>query len=337
MVVQVRWIKGLFHLMLLLRAAAAETTQLVREGDKAMLTCGNLKENPAKCGGTTWTFTAAGTRTNQELVTLGRVKEIRQLRISLSEDCSLLIPEVRAEDAGLYACQQFRSGVEQQPDAPVYLTVVTLTAQVKADYVELTCCVFTYKTCSHKVTWFFNEVQMKKGTGLVLTSQNSCSATANVMTCHEYWKRNTLLTCQVQYDQVVKTFPLRAPDVASAETTTTVSTRTADDSAPLRDFWWFFIIIAAIFVVFLVVVVIVVKKKQTKAVEKNCNDGRNTHSAVTHSSPEISQDKRDAEDPVSYATIIFRSPPRAQGQRKNSDGGKVIYTTLKSVPSDPSI
>ncbi|TNM95227.1 hypothetical protein fugu_017986 [Takifugu bimaculatus] len=231
MVVQVRWIKGLFHLMLLLRAAA-ETTQLVREGDKAMLTCGNLKENPAKCG---------------------------------------------------------------------------VTAQVKADYVELTCCVFTYKTCSHKVTWFFNEVQMKKGTGLVLTSQNSCSATANVMTRHEYWKRNTLLTCQVQYDQVVKTFPLRAPGVASAETTTTVSTRTADDSAPLR------------------------------AVEKNCNDGRNTHSAVTHSSPEISQDKRDAEDPVSYATIIFRSPPRAQGQRKNSDGGKVIYTTLKSVPSDPSI
>lgn len=90
-----------------------------------MLTCGNLKENPAKCHGTTWIFAASSTRTTLELVTLGRVEEIWQLRISLSEDCSLLIPEVRAENAGIYACQQFRSGVKQLPDASVYLSVVT--------------------------------------------------------------------------------------------------------------------------------------------------------------------------------------------------------------------
>lgn len=90
-----------------------------------MLTCGNLKENPAKCKGTTWTFTASSTRTTLELVTLGCVREIRQLRFSLSEDCSLLIPEVRAEYAGVYFCQQFRSGVRQLPDAPVHLSVVT--------------------------------------------------------------------------------------------------------------------------------------------------------------------------------------------------------------------
>lgn len=87
-----------------------------------MLTCGNLKENLAKCNGTTWIFTASSARTTLELVTLGCVQ---QLRISLSEDCSLLIPEVRAEDAGFYRCQQFISGVKQQPDARVYLSVVT--------------------------------------------------------------------------------------------------------------------------------------------------------------------------------------------------------------------
>lgn len=101
---------------------AAGTKQLVREGDKTMLTCGNLNRNQAKCEATTWTFTDSGTRTTLELVTLGRV---RQPRISLSEDCSLLIPEVRAEDAGVYFCQQFISGVRQLPDAPVYLSVVT--------------------------------------------------------------------------------------------------------------------------------------------------------------------------------------------------------------------
>lgn len=90
-----------------------------------MLTCSNLKENQAKCGGTTWIFTASNARTALELVTLGCVSENRRLRISLSEDCSLLIPEVRAEDAGLYACQQFRSGVKQQPDSCAYLSVVT--------------------------------------------------------------------------------------------------------------------------------------------------------------------------------------------------------------------
>lgn len=89
-----------------------------------MLICGNLQETETKCKSTTWTFTDISKAT-LELVTLGNVNKNPRRRISLTENCSLLIPEVQAEDAGVYYCQQFRSGAKQPPDAPVYLEVVT--------------------------------------------------------------------------------------------------------------------------------------------------------------------------------------------------------------------
>lgn len=89
-----------------------------------MLICGNLQETETKCESTTWTFTGIS-KASLELVTLGNVNENPKCRISLTENCSLLIPGVQAEDAGVYFCQQFRLGVKERPDAPVYLEVVT--------------------------------------------------------------------------------------------------------------------------------------------------------------------------------------------------------------------
>ena len=58
------------------------------------------------------------------MVTLGQVKKNQEHRFSLSENCSLHIPKVQKEDAGVYYCQQYSLGVIQQQDA-VYLSVVT--------------------------------------------------------------------------------------------------------------------------------------------------------------------------------------------------------------------
>lgn len=89
-----------------------------------MLICGNAQENARKCESTTWTFSDI-MAVSLELVTLGDVNKKQKHRLSLLENCSLLIPEVCEKDAGVYYCQQFRSGVKQEPDAPVYLSVVT--------------------------------------------------------------------------------------------------------------------------------------------------------------------------------------------------------------------
>lgn len=89
-----------------------------------MLICGNVQENVRKCESTSWRFASIGA-VSVEVVTLGSVNETHKQRLSLSENCSLLIPQVRAKDAGVYYCQQSSSGDKQLPDATVDLSVVT--------------------------------------------------------------------------------------------------------------------------------------------------------------------------------------------------------------------
>lgn len=65
-----------------------------------------------------------------ELITLGQIASTRLdvnkvHRLKVLENCSLEIKSVTAEDAGLYLCQQYRSGKNQGQDTEVELAVVT--------------------------------------------------------------------------------------------------------------------------------------------------------------------------------------------------------------------
>lgn len=103
------------------------TKQLVRDGDDVSLSCENAIEGQNECDSTTWTFSSSR-RTTVELVTLGNIGENaknKSHRLRVSEKCSLVIKMVTAEDAGLYLCQQYKSGQKQTDDARVYLSVVT--------------------------------------------------------------------------------------------------------------------------------------------------------------------------------------------------------------------
>lgn len=98
---------------------AAGVVQLAREGDTAKLICNNVQRDVANCKSTTWVF--VNSTSTLEVVTLGEVKG----NLKLLEDCSLLIPKVRALDAGRYVCQQFRSGIKQLEALPMDLSVVS--------------------------------------------------------------------------------------------------------------------------------------------------------------------------------------------------------------------
>lgn len=147
---EVRWVIISFYLLLVLQAtgedvninnpccssdgywlvsfsliiSAAATTQLVRADHEAYLSCENVIADQEACGSTTWIFNRANSGVTEELVTLGNFEK-KKPNLRLSQNCSLVIQRVTAADAGLYHCQQFKSGTKQAPDARVSLAVVT--------------------------------------------------------------------------------------------------------------------------------------------------------------------------------------------------------------------
>lgn len=108
---------------------AAAAAVLHENGDTISLNCDNLIDDQTKCNATTWVFYR--TRNNLvELITLGQIASTRLdlnkvHRLKVLENCSLEIKSVTAEDAGVYLCQQYRSGKKQGRDTEVELAVLT--------------------------------------------------------------------------------------------------------------------------------------------------------------------------------------------------------------------
>lgn len=125
-----------FHIFFIfLTAAITESTRrLVQAHSEATLPCENVKLGQKQCKGTTWIFLSKTSYV--ELFHYGEVTEdgkekSDRLRLSLSENCSLVIKNVTAEDVGSYTCQQWRGTKESTGDTKlaensvVYLSVVT--------------------------------------------------------------------------------------------------------------------------------------------------------------------------------------------------------------------
>ncbi|XP_041716120.1 uncharacterized protein LOC121548666 [Coregonus clupeaformis] len=95
-------------------------------GGNVSLPCNNVIY--PNCSSTIWNYGSI------EEVRLGRVKKEelnnRADRLSLGSDCSLHVIDVRAEDAGVYICQQFltEGGPQYGGDAPVHLSVLTMSS-----------------------------------------------------------------------------------------------------------------------------------------------------------------------------------------------------------------
>ncbi|XP_035850959.1 uncharacterized protein LOC116045412 isoform X2 [Sander lucioperca] len=193
---QIRWIIMSSFLMLLVQFTAAAwkySSSTVRVGDEVTLSCGNVTDDQEKCNSIDWLFTGSGNTVL--LFEHGQIQEeakTKSDRLSVTENCSLVIKKVTDEDTGRYICRQFRSGHYYGLDT-VYLSVVTMTEQKNDDTVTLICSASRYR-CDHTVKWLYegDETDME-------TTQLSCSATVTFTTSHLHQKSKyyKLLKCEV--------------------------------------------------------------------------------------------------------------------------------------------
>ncbi|XP_041815371.1 uncharacterized protein LOC121622469 isoform X4 [Chelmon rostratus] len=132
MMAEFKWIQTSLFLMVMLQfTAAAETHRhsfTVRVGDDVSLPCENAVKKKHKCGSYTWLYRGSGNTAAVELVQLGEIVERDEPssdRLSVLQNCSLVMKKVTVEDVGRYTCREFRSGGEQGSDSVVHLSVIS--------------------------------------------------------------------------------------------------------------------------------------------------------------------------------------------------------------------
>ena len=82
-----------------------------------------------KCDRTDWDFKRSANTRIVELIERGQIGEdakVKSDRLSVTADCSLVIKNVTAEDAGHYTCIHYdKSGQQPREDSLVFLSVVS--------------------------------------------------------------------------------------------------------------------------------------------------------------------------------------------------------------------
>ncbi|KAM6905996.1 uncharacterized protein PEZ65_017310 isoform 3-T3 [Lycodopsis pacificus] len=280
-----RWIKTSLSLILVLQFTAAATGQrflfvTVRDGDEATLPCNSEMYGSQNCDSTAWIFDAPRSRQAVRLVRDGQIDEAakdKSDRMSVSEKCSLVIKNVKDEDVGRYYCRQFRSGQQQGPDAPVLLSVVTMTEHEDGDEVTLRCSVSTYRGCDHTVKWLLQGPDVEEDDKDFNTSQSVCSASLTFLTSHFiYTSRFNSFQCEVTRGDKVQQFSFRNSPSATTESTPTDDvTKAADtttppaisDASPQLQSWWRFIFVSVGLAALIIIVVAVNIRARIKGEE----------------------------------------------------------------------
>ncbi|XP_067337861.1 uncharacterized protein [Channa argus] len=195
----------------------------VRHGDEVTLPCKHVINHQDRCNKITWILSGSE-NTAVALFELGKIKtesNSKSHRLSVTENCSLVIKKVTGEDVGQYNCKNFGSRQEGE-DALVYLYVVNLTEHKVDDKVTLTCSVWTRGHCGHTVKWL-NEGRNNDFT------DSSCSASVTFIESHQ--KHYESLKCEVtDANRKAQQFTFRpqpsGEDITRATSTTTTAAAT---------------------------------------------------------------------------------------------------------------
>ncbi|XP_029983762.1 uncharacterized protein LOC115414665 [Sphaeramia orbicularis] len=121
----------------------------VKAGDEVTLICTYKTYRPEKCEDISWLYRPSDSVT---LIGNGEIHEnvkSKSKRLSLSANCSLVISEVTAEDAGVYQCQEDK----RRMSLGLLLSVVTFSESVGAYWVRFSCSFRPFGECTHTVKW----------------------------------------------------------------------------------------------------------------------------------------------------------------------------------------
>ncbi|XP_050927633.1 uncharacterized protein LOC108887506 isoform X9 [Lates calcarifer] len=345
-----RWIQMSLLMILLLQFTATATGQYssitVRDEDEATLSCENVRDDQDQCDRTTWIFSGSGSRSSVPLFDHGKIHRAAKSksdRLSLTENCSLVIKKVTDEDVGRYICRQFyRSGRQQDPDVHVVLSVVTMTDRVDIDQVTLYCSVWTYDHCRHTVKWLYEGKDVATDDKGLRTSSSSCRASVTFLTSHYIYKSTSkLFSCEVTdgYNGQQFTFSLQSsPEKSGDDSTTTTTIKTAD--------WlWLYITVAVVLTLLIALVMAVgIKRHRAKGNKTQTDDNVQLTPvpAVVQSAPETGLQKKDSVDPedgVSYASVSYTkktdSKPRVH-KHVGDENDAVTYSAVKVSSADPN-
>ncbi|XP_067337825.1 uncharacterized protein [Channa argus] len=319
--VELRLIKVSLFLILMLQFKAAtgqdSSAFTVRDEDDVTLPCGNVRDDQEKCNKTTWLFSGSGNTAAVSLVELGKIKtesKSKSDRLSVTENCSLVIKKVTDEDVGRYTCRQFnKSGQQQGSDSVVVVSVVTMTEHKDDDKVTLNCSVLTHGHCGHTVKWLYDH--NKNEFTDTETPQSSCSVTVTLTTSDLNQKYSDLLKCEVTdgFSRKVHQFTFRRPS----------------------GFWWVYIIVAVVLTTLLASVFVIMRLTKTKGKERQMdgNMGLSINPAETQCGPETNG-TTDPEEGVCYITINFTKKTDRKVQGDDDDEGEAVtYSTVKASSS----
>ncbi|XP_027140324.1 uncharacterized protein LOC113743992 isoform X1 [Larimichthys crocea] len=274
--VQFSWIKVSLSVVLLLQFTAVtgqNQTFTVRVGDDVTLPCGNVTKDQNKCDTTTWKVIWKEVDAAVDLVTLGQIRKhvfVEDIsdRLSVTENCSLVIKKVTFWVAGRYTC--LKSGKQQGPDSHVYLSVVHIAKDQNDDEVLLTCAVLTYAGCGYTVQWLHDDDKP-----VTDTIEFNC-ASFMIFNSHLDQKSDHMLAkCKVTDDEsgrtLLSSFSLQSSANGGNKTSS------AEDDAPTHG-WWRSIIVsvglaALIIIVVAVTIWIRTKAKKTQADENTVRGG----------------------------------------------------------------
>ncbi|XP_026196762.1 uncharacterized protein LOC113149115 [Anabas testudineus] len=248
----------------------------VRYGDNITVSCEHVKDEQDECRTTAWIFSYSQNTTTEELVRFGQISESKPDRLSVTENCSLVIEKVTDEDVGLYTCRQ------RGQDSVVDLSVVIMPEHKNTHNVTIGCSVWTDGHCRHTVKWLYHEKDVDTNDKDLTTSQTYCYAAVSFLDSHVIYKSNNdSLKCEVtDPDRKVQQFPFRPQNSGDGtKPATTASTRTVentttavDDASNKQQDWWWLVMVIVGLVALMIIVVAVIRYKRRKGNNTQKND-----------------------------------------------------------------
>ncbi|XP_055084640.1 uncharacterized protein LOC117382810 [Periophthalmus magnuspinnatus] len=232
-------------------------------------------------------------------------------RLRVNENCGLEIQNVQSQDAGQFYCQQYDTSVQSGrlvPDAPVYLSVVSVTKKNNKENVQLRCNVSSFFS-DVKTKWQFNGRDVNNLT--LITTDRRDATSVTVPKSHFYYKDVDLFKCEVSHGVNKKIFSLRSNKPEEAQTTASPQNKSTYGG-------WLWAVRAAVAAVLLTVVALVTRWRVR------------VKSADTGNDPPV-----EPEEGVSYATVSYKRNNQRNEVRPSEEA--MIYSSVRNTTvEDPA-